>query len=81
MYKMMTPGPTMVAENVRKARSMETGNPDLDMEFYDFYKETCQLYSSLLHTENESLILSGEGILVRGGSRLPDGAGRQGVSP
>lgn len=63
MYKMMTPGPTMVAENVRKARSMETGNPDLDLEFYDFYKETCQLYSSLLHTENESLILSGEGIL------------------
>jgi aspartate aminotransferase-like enzyme len=63
MYKMMTPGPTMVAENVRKARSMETGNPDLDENFYDFYKETCELYSSLLHTDNESLILSGEGIL------------------
>lgn len=63
MYKMMTPGPTMVAENVRMARSMETGNPDLDMDFYDFYKETCELYSSLLHTKNESLILSGEGIL------------------
>lgn len=63
MYKMMTPGPTMVAENVRMARSMETGNPDLDADFYDYYKETCELYSSLLHTENESLILSGEGIL------------------
>ncbi len=63
MYKMMTPGPTMVAENVRMARSVETGNPDLDQEFYDFYKETCELYSELLHTENESLILSGEGIL------------------
>lgn len=63
MYKMMTPGPTMVAENVRMARSMETGNPDLDLEFYDFYKETCELYSELLHTKNESLILSGEGIL------------------
>lgn len=63
MYKMMTPGPTMVAENVRMARSMETGNPDLDIDFYDFYKETCELYSSLLHTKNESLILSGEGIL------------------
>ena len=63
MYKMMTPGPTMVAENVRMARSMEVGNPDLDLEFYDFYKETCELYSSLLHTKNESLILSGEGIL------------------
>lgn len=63
MYKMMTPGPTMVAENVRMARSVETGNPDLDLDFYDFYKETCELYSSLLHTKNESLILSGEGIL------------------
>lgn len=59
----MTPGPTMVAENVRKARSIETGNPDLDLDFYDYYKETCELYSHLLKTENESLILSGEGIL------------------
>lgn len=63
MYKMMTPGPTMVAGNVRNARSIVTGNPDLDLDFYDFYKETCELYSSLLHTKNESLILSGEGIL------------------
>ena len=63
MYKMMTPGPTMVAENVRLARSVETGNPDIDLDFYDYYKETCELYSKLLHTENESLILSGEGIL------------------
>ena len=63
MYKMMTPGPTMVAENVRLARSVETGNPDIDLDFYDYYKETCKLYSELLHTKNESLILSGEGIL------------------
>ncbi|MBQ8085085.1 MAG: alanine--glyoxylate aminotransferase family protein [Lachnospiraceae bacterium] len=63
MYKMMTPGPTMVAENVRIARSVETGNPDIDIDFFDYYKETCELYSELLHTKNESLILSGEGIL------------------
>lgn len=63
MYKMMTPGPTMVAENVRMARSLETGNPDFDVDFYDYYKETCELYSNLLYTDNESLILSGEGIL------------------
>lgn len=63
MYKMMTPGPTMVAENVRFARSVETGNPDIDIDFFDYYKETCELYSELLHTKNESLILSGEGIL------------------
>ncbi len=63
MYKMMTPGPTMVAENVRRARSVETGNPDFDVDFLEYYKETCELYSELLYTKNESLILSGEGIL------------------
>ena len=63
MYMMMTPGPTMVAENVRIARSLETGNPDFDLDFVEYYKETCDLYSELLHTKNESLILSGEGIL------------------
>lgn len=63
MYKIMTPGPTQVAENVRQARAMECTNPDLDLEFFDFYKETCELISSLLGTENETLILSGEGIL------------------
>lgn len=59
----MTPGPTTIKENVRKARSLETTNPDLDLEFYDYYKETCDLLRSLLHTKNEAYILSGEGIL------------------
>ena len=59
----MTPGPTQVAENVRLARSLECTNPDLDEEFVEFYKETCEKISSLLHTSNETLILSGEGIL------------------
>ena len=63
MYKIMTPGPTQVKENVRMARSIECTNPDLDEAFVEFYKETCQLISSLLHTQNETLILDGEGIL------------------
>ncbi len=63
MYKMMTPGPTQVQENVRRARSLEFQNPDLDVDFVEYYKETCELYSRLLHTKNESLILDGEGIL------------------
>lgn len=63
MYKIMTPGPTQVALNVREARARECTNPDLDVEFYDYYKETCELISELLHTKNETLILSGEGIL------------------
>lgn len=63
MYKIMTPGPTMVRENVRIARSTETTNPDIDTTFCEYYKETCDLISSLLNTKNETYILSGEGIL------------------
>lgn len=63
MYTIMTPGPTQVAENVRLARSRECTNPDIDEEFVEFYKETCNEISALLHTRNETLILGGEGIL------------------
>ena len=63
MYKIRTPGPTQVKENVRMARSFPCTNPDLDETFVDFYKETCELISRLLHTGNETLILGGEGIL------------------
>ena len=63
MYKIMTPGPTQVAENVRLARSRECTNPDLDASFIEFYKETCEEISRLLHTDNETIILGGEGIL------------------
>lgn len=63
MLRLMTPGPTRVRENVRKARSLETTNPDLDPKFYDEYKETCELISRLLNTKNPAYILSGEGIL------------------
>ncbi|ERI91685.1 aminotransferase, class V [Clostridiales bacterium oral taxon 876 str. F0540] len=59
----MTPGPTQVRENVRLARALETTNPDLDLQFYDFYKETCERIGKFLNTKNEVRILSGEGIL------------------
>ena len=63
MYQIMTAGPTQVRENVRMARSLECTNPDLDPAFYDFYKETCDLLSKAVNTENKALILGGEGIL------------------
>jgi len=59
----MTPGPTQVRENVRLARALETTNPDLDVQFFDFYKETCERIGQFLNTKNEVRILSGEGIL------------------
>lgn len=62
-FTLMTPGPTSVSKSVRHARSIICTNPDVDLSFVDFYKETCQRLSSILNTDNESLILSGEGIL------------------
>ena len=50
MYKMMTPGPSQVRENVLLARSRQFQNPDLDCDFVEYYHDTCKLYSSLLHT-------------------------------
>lgn len=58
-----TPGPTEVKENVRMARAMEVTNPDLDVNFYDFYKETCSKIGEIIGTKEEVYILSGEGIL------------------
>ena len=63
MYKIMTAGPVQVRENVRMARSLPCTNPDLDLGFYEFYKETCNLFSKALGTESRTLILGGEGIL------------------
>ncbi|QGU93800.1 aminotransferase class V-fold PLP-dependent enzyme [Clostridium bovifaecis] len=59
----ITPGPTQVRENVRLARSMETTNPDIDLEFYEFYKETCEKMAEIMNTKNQVRILCGEGIL------------------
>ncbi|MGV8984240.1 pyridoxal-phosphate-dependent aminotransferase family protein [Clostridium sp.] len=61
--QIMTPGPTQVRENVRMARALATTNPDLDLQFYEFYKETCDKIGQFLNTDNEVRILSGEGIL------------------
>lgn len=59
----MTPGPTQVRENVRMSRALETTNPDLDIQFYDFYKSTCENIAKFLKTKSEVRILNGEGIL------------------
>ncbi len=64
MYKMMTPGPTMVAPSVMKARSLAFGNPDVDTDFCEQYHSLCGEIGNLLGTKNEVYILCGEGILA-----------------
>lgn len=63
MIKLMTPGPTQTRENVRLSRSVETTNPDLDMDFYNDYEALCEQVGAMLHTNNHVYIMSGEGIL------------------
>ncbi|HAT4251464.1 TPA: alanine--glyoxylate aminotransferase family protein [Clostridium perfringens] len=58
-----TPGPTNLRENVRGARALKTTNPDVDVNFVEFYKETCDRFGEIINTKNECYILSGEGIL------------------
>ncbi|GAE89647.1 pyridoxal-phosphate-dependent aminotransferase family protein [Acetivibrio straminisolvens] len=59
----MTPGPTYVHVDVRRAMMQEVGNPDVEERFFEFYKETCERLKKLLKTKNDVIILSGEGIL------------------
>ncbi len=59
----MTPGPTYIHEEVRTALSRPITNPDLDEGFFEFYKDTCNKLKEVIHTRNDVLILSGEGIL------------------
>ena len=49
-----TPGPTNVRDNVRLERSKVTTNPDIDTDFVEFYKGTCDKVSKILNTKNET---------------------------
>ncbi|CCQ94721.1 Alanine--glyoxylate transaminase [[Clostridium] ultunense Esp] len=59
----MTPGPTEIHEDVRKAMAQDITNPDLDINFYEYYRESCNKLKKLLNTKEDVLILDGEGIL------------------
>ena len=56
-----TPGPSEVRENVRLKRAEKTTNPDVDVDFCEFYKNTCDKMAKILKTQNDVYILSGEG--------------------
>ena len=58
-----TPGPSEVRENVRLKRAEKTTNPDVDLDFCEFYKNTCDKMAKILKTKNDVYILSGEGML------------------
>ena len=59
----MTPGPTEVSEEVRRAMSQKITNPDLDPDFFDFYLDVSSKLQQVIKTKNDVIIMSGEGIL------------------
>ncbi|MGE5626623.1 MAG: pyridoxal-phosphate-dependent aminotransferase family protein [Solirubrobacterales bacterium] len=63
MPLVMSPGPTLINEEVRRALSRPLINPDLDPDFFEFYKTITEKIQLLLKTKNQVLVLSGEGIL------------------
>lgn len=57
------PGPTNVRENVRLAQAKSTNNTDFDKDFINYYHEVSQKMGEIMGTQNEVLLLAGEGIL------------------
>lgn len=60
---LMTPGPTMIDERVRRAMARPIANPDLDPEFFALYRDLCGRLGRIMGTQNDVLILAGEGLL------------------
>ena len=60
---LMTPGPTAINERVRMAGAKPMINPDLDPQFYQDYDAVCENLKQLFHTQDDVIILGGEGIL------------------
>lgn len=59
----MTPGPTQIHEEVRMAMAKNITNPDLDLNFFEKYREVSGKLKKLLNTREDVLILGGEGML------------------
>ena len=60
---LLTPGPTELAEATRMAMARPILNPDLDTDFFQFFRELTAKLQRLMHTKEDVLILNGEGIL------------------
>lgn len=59
----MSPGPTAIHPEVRRAMARKATNPDLDPAFFDFAEGLAQDFRKLFATEGEVFLLGGEGIL------------------
>jgi aspartate aminotransferase-like enzyme len=59
----MTPGPTALPEEVREAMARPIHNPDVEPEFTEFYRGLLEKLASVYRTDDDPVILAGEGML------------------
>ncbi|MBR8701523.1 Pyridoxamine--pyruvate transaminase [Fusobacterium sp. DD29] len=63
-YIMMTPGPTMVRENVTHTYTHYYGNSDFDENFFEFYGKVCKKVGKIWGAKKaQNIIMCGEGML------------------
>ncbi|WP_049971617.1 pyridoxal-phosphate-dependent aminotransferase family protein [Haladaptatus cibarius] len=59
----MTPGPTAIPDDVREAMAQPAMNPDVDPEFGSYYETLLDKLARVYQTDDEMVVLGGEGIL------------------
>lgn len=63
-YLMMTPGPSIVRENVMKRRAEFFGNSDLDEDFFIFYDKLAEKTAGIFGCKKSNMVfMSGEGMV------------------
>ena len=68
-YKIpLVPGPTSVPAEYREAYMTDYGSTDLEEEFFELLAENHNLLKKMLHTQNDVIIGSGEGMLALWGA-------------
>ncbi|MEF8773653.1 MAG: alanine--glyoxylate aminotransferase family protein [Halobacteriales archaeon] len=60
---LMTPGPTELPPDVREAMSRPIVNPDVEPAFGDYYETLLSKLATVYGTDDDVLVLGGEGIL------------------
>jgi aspartate aminotransferase-like enzyme len=59
----LTPGPTTVPPRVRDRMSEPMPNPDVEREFVDLYDDVCAKLGRVYDTDDDVIVMGGEGIL------------------
>jgi aspartate aminotransferase-like enzyme len=60
---LMTPGPTALPPSVKEAMSRDLVNPDVDPAFRDVYDDVTEKLAEIHGTDDDVVVLGGEGIL------------------